>query len=31
MIPETTFWMVFPWVALVVVCYLLWWIFKGRE
>ena len=30
MIPESTFWMVFPWVALVVVCYIVYWIIRGK-
>ena len=31
MIPESTFWMVFPWVALVVVCYIVYWIIRGKD
>lgn len=31
MIPETTFWAVFPWVAVAVISYLLWWVFKGKK
>ena len=30
MIPESTFWAVFPWVALVVVCYIVYWIIRGK-
>lgn len=31
MIPESIFWMVFPWVALVVVCYIVYWIIRGKD
>ena len=30
MIPESTFWMVFPWVAVVVICYIVYWIIRGK-
>ena len=31
MIPEINFWTMYSWVALVVVCYIVYWIIRGKD
>ena len=31
MIPESTFWAVFPWIAIAALIYIVWWVLHGKD